>query len=283
MALINITGKGYVEIPGTNIAISMDIIYSLIVIILSLIFLAVYRRILLRLVESRVLDRVYYDRIYRVTQLVVAIIAFLAVIYYMTGEHVLIYIIAGLVIIIAASSWEIIANIVSFYVILFSRLVTRGDYVMLPNGSHGRVREITLLYSLVETPQGVYAVPNLEFVRRGRLQFKEPSYIRVTIRIWGFEDPEVVEDLRSIVHNTIEEASREVLAHTGAIRVYVDEISMDSVVLKAVIPVPGPRPNIARLTSMLIELANALKETGYSYTIGFEMPEGYEQRWRSVG
>ncbi len=283
MALVNISGKGFIEIPGTGVAISLDIIYSLIVVILALVFLAVYRRILLRLVESRVLDRLYYDRIYRVTQLVVAIIVFLTVGYYVTGEHTLVYIIAGLVIIVAASSWEIIANLVSFYVILFSRLVTRGDYIMLPNGSHGRIREITLLYSLIETPQGVYAIPNLAFIRSGRLQFKEPSYVRINIRVWGFEDPEVVDDIRAVVQSTIEEASREALAHSGAIRVYVDEISMDSVVLKAVIPVPGPRPNVARLTTMMVELANTLKETGYSYTIGLETMEGYEQRWKSIG
>ncbi len=268
------------EILGIKIPIA--VINSILTLIIIILFLMVYKRILNRLVNIRVLDRVYYEKLYRVTELAVFIVAILAITYYITGENILVYVIAGMILIVAASSWQIIASLVSFYILLFSRIVNRGDYIILPGGPQGRVRDINLLYTVLETPHGVYAVPNLEIVRQGRLLLRDVSQMRIVVRIWGFEDPSIVSDLRLKIAEVLEERLSEVAIHGAIPRIYVDEVSMDSVTFKAVIPVSGPRPNLSRLSDILVVMANSLKELGYSYTITLEHTEGYEQRWRTV-
>ncbi|MCE4605408.1 MAG: mechanosensitive ion channel family protein [Desulfurococcales archaeon] len=272
--------EGSLEILGIKIPIA--VINSILTLIIIILFLMVYKRILNRLVNIRVLDRVYYEKLYRVTELAVFIVAILAITYYITGENILVYVIAGMILIVAASSWQIIASLVSFYILLFSRIVNRGDYIILPGGPQGRVRDINLLYTVLETPHGVYAVPNLEIVRQGRLLLRDVSQMRIVVRIWGFEDPSIVSDLRLKIAEVLEERLSEVAIHGAIPRIYVDEVSMDSVTFKAVIPVSGPRPNLSRLSDILVVMANSLKELGYSYTITLEHTEGYEQRWRTV-
>ncbi|MEB3862059.1 MAG: mechanosensitive ion channel family protein [Desulfurococcales archaeon] len=272
--------EGSLEVLGIKIPIA--VINSILTLVIIILFLMIYKRILHRLVNIRVLDRIYYEKLYRVTELAVFIVAILAITYYITGEHVLVYVIAGMVLIVAASSWQIIASLVSFYILLFSRIVNRGDYIILPGGPQGRVRDINLLYTVLETPHGVYAVPNLEIVRQGRLLLRDVSQMRMVVRIWGFEDPSIVGDLRLKIAEVLEERLSEVAIHGAIPRIYVDEVSMDSVTFKAVIPVSGPRPNLSRVSDILVVMANSLKELGYSYTITLEHTEGYEQRWRTV-
>ncbi|MEB3773899.1 MAG: mechanosensitive ion channel family protein [Desulfurococcales archaeon] len=272
---------GELEVLGFPIPLS--IINSIITLILMIVFLAIYRRVLRRLVTARVLDRLYYEKLYRVTELIVFVITLLTVTYFLTGEHALIYVIAGLILIVAAASWQIIASIVSFYILLFSRIIGRGDNIILPGGPQGRVREINLLYTVLETSQGLYAVPNLEIVKSGRLLLKDITHIRVVARVWGFEDPSVVPDIKASIQEALEEMVRELAVHGAVPRIYIDEVSMESATFKTIIPVTGPRPNLVRVSDVLVVLANALKELGYSYTITLEHPEGYEQRWRTIG
>ena len=266
-----------------GIEIPLTLINIIVTILVILVLLAAYRRILKRLVDIRVLDRVYYEKLYRVTELALFIVALLSITYYVTGEHAVVYVIAGMILIVAASSWQIIASLVSFYILLFSRLISRGDYVILPGGPQGRVREINLLYTTLESPNGVYAVPNLELVRRGRLLLKDTTQLRIVVRIWGFEDTSIITDLRLRVAEVLEEVARSITIHAATPRVYIDEVSADSVTMKIDLPVSGPRPNMARASDVIMALANALKELGYSFTITMESVEGYEQRWRAVG
>ncbi len=266
-----------------GIGIPLTLINIIVTILVILVLLAAYRRILRRLVDVRVLDRVYYEKLYRVTELALFIIALLSITYYVTGEHAVVYVIAGMILIVAASSWQIIASLVSFYILLFSRLISRGDYIILPGGPQGRVREINLLYTTLESPNGVYAVPNLELVRRGRLLLKDTTQLRIVVRIWGFEDTSIISDLRLRIAEVLEEVGRSITVHAASPRVYIDEVSADSVTIKIDLPVSGPRPNMARASDVIMALANALKELGYSFTITMESVEGYEQRWRTVG
>ena len=258
------------------------IIDSVVLIIVATLILYMFNKFLLRLVNLRVLDRVYYERLYRITQLITIIIVVTAIIYYFTGEQTLMYIIAGGFLIAAASNWEIIADAAGFYVILFTRMISRGDYIVLPDGSQGRVRDITLLYTILEAPHGVYNIPNRRIVRYGKLRLKDTALMRLNIRIWGFDDPSVIDDLVDMVKEALEDAAKNIALYQGTIKVYVEEASLDSAVIKALIPVSGPRPNITRFGDVILEMLSALKDTGYSVNISLELTEGFEQRWRTV-
>ncbi|MCE4613805.1 MAG: hypothetical protein F7C07_08285 [Desulfurococcales archaeon] len=274
--------EDWIVVDEIGLRIPLAIVYMLAVILISLLALSAVKGLLNRLVSQRLLETAHKERLEKIAELTVLIALLIVLGYIATGSPLLVYIFLAMIVIILASNWEIIANMASYYVMLLTRMVSRGEYIMLPGGPHGWVREITPLYTLVENTHAIYAVPNLRIVRNGKLHVKEPITIRVSVRVWGFEDVEAVTVVEGVVKETIEDWGRDVVAQMGGIRVYTDEISTDSVVIKAQLPVPGPTVNLAKMSHLLKELANALKETGYSFNISLEQPEGFEQRWRVI-
>ncbi len=233
------------------------------------------------LAYARVLDPGSVEAMYRITRNIVLIGLLLVVTYILTGSQFLLLLAVAAVAALMISGWDAFSNLVSYYVIVVSRMIGRDEYLVMPNGIHGRVKEIRPFYVVLENRYGYYMVPNSQILRSGKLSRKDLSYYRINIRLWGLQDPALIERVEDIVMDILA-ASKEEGILTGKANTVVDEISEDSVTLRVVIALPDPEPRPEKASSLIVRLSKRLREAGISHTITFEEPEGYEQRWGAI-
>ncbi len=262
--------------------IAWRLVLSFSVVIGGLIALRLFQGMLSGLVQARVIDRSSKDTIYRITKAAVYMAIILTIIFIFTGStFVMALLLVGFFGVIIAS-WDIIANLASYYIIIGLRLVGQGEYLVLPNGVHGKVRDIKPLHIILESPHGLYSIPNITIIRDGVLQRRETFSFRVTVRVWGLQDVHHIENVKEIVRSVVSMRAKELLESMTKPGLFIDEISDDSITVKIVINTPGARPRLEKLSQLIVELSKRLRESGYSHTITFETPEGYGQRWRTV-
>ena len=282
-----------VTIPIINQEIPLDelvqpairIATAILIVVIAAVILNIYRGILDRLASGGIIDTASAARVYRITSLALLSFAALLAGYTLTGSMPLLILVLVVVSLLMLSGIDVFANLIGYYIITTSRLVAKGQYILVPNGPHGVVKEIKPLYTVVEDQHGSYAIPNISLLRSGRLMLESTSPIRLVIRVWGFQEVQEVDSIRSLIEEVVLKNSREITAKTGEEgkpRVVIDEMSEDSVTVKVTMVMPGPRPNLSRLTNLIIDLARQLKDSGHSYTITLEEPEGFEQRWRLI-
>ncbi len=102
----------------------------------------------------------------------VYVLTLLTIINILTSIPTLTYIITLVVaLMIAIASWDIFANTVAYYIILFSRYLMPDSLVEINLGDNivrGRVREITLTNVVIDSPEGeVIRIPNRIVISRG--------------------------------------------------------------------------------------------------------------------
>jgi len=255
---------------------------SFLVVVGGLVALRLFQGMLSGLVQARVIDRSSRETIYRITKAAVYMAIILTIIFIFTGStFVMALLLVGFFGLIIAS-WDIISNLVSYYIIIGMRLVGQGEYLVLPNGIHGKVRDIKPLHIILESPHGLYSIPNIVVIRDGMLQRRETFSFRITVRVWGLQDVHHIENVKEIVRSVVSMRAKELLESMTKPLLFIDEVSDDSVTIKIVINTPGARPRLEKLSQLIVELSKRLRESGYSHTITFETPEGYGQRWRTV-
>ncbi len=245
----------------------MRIIISIIIIIIGYIFLALVKGIFKKIETSRAAEKTTLENMYKLLYISIIIILLFLIVYVITEQSVIVLFLLGVILILLASSWEVTANLAAYYALLLSRSVQRGDYIELPEDISGRIRQITPLFTEIEDENRVYMVPNLKLLRHGKTTVKEPIKVEVEIRVWGFEDPDTINNILEILKDKIAMAGRNVLALPEAASLIVEEVSVDGVSIRAELRVPGPKPNKAKLGRLMQELAVTLKETGYSYSL----------------
>ncbi len=266
----------YVESIVSNDLIQRLLI-SLVILLASIIVLEITKRILLRITAGRVRERRAAENTFRMVKAVVASVTFLLILYVITKQVIVVYFILVAIVVVMLASWELIANLMSYYAILLYEVVTPGEYVEIGEYS-GRVREVTPLYTIVEDDYGVYAVPNRLLVSKGRRLRREPVVVTVTVRVWGLEEPRSLEDLLQGIRERLEPALRMISAVPSEVTHYIDEISADSVSIKLEVLMPGPRVSKARLDSLLREIAAFMWSTGYSFSVSVESVGGWRVR-----
>ncbi len=262
--------------------IAWKLVLSLSVLIGGLIALRLFHGMLSGLVQARVIDRSSRETIYRITKAAVYLAIILTIIFIFTGSTFVMALLLVALFGVIIASWDIIANLASYYIIIGLRLVGQGEYIVLPNGIHGKVRDIKPLHIILESPHGLYSIPNITIIRDGMLQRRETFSFRVTVRVWGLQDVHHIENVREIVRSVVSMRAKELLESMTKPNLFIDEVTDDSVTMKIVINTPGARPRLDKLSQLIVELSKRLRESGYSHTITFETPEGYGQRWRAV-
>ncbi len=250
--------------------IIVRIVISLIIVIIGIIILAMIKGLFRRIETARVTEKATLENMYKLISTSVTIVLIFLIIYVLTRQAIIVIFILGVILIILASSWEVIANIAAYYAILSARLIAKGDYIILPNGIEGRVREITPLFTHIDGETRVYAVPNLLLLKQGRIGVKDPIKLEIIVRVWGIDDPDKIEGIIDLVRNKVATAGRDIMAIPEAARASIDEISVDSVSFRVELYAPGPKPNKIKLGRLLQEISVALRETGYSYTLTIE-------------
>ncbi len=251
---------------------------ALLILLVSLAVLVIVKKILFGVAAARVRDKNVVENTYRVVKASLGAVTLFLILYVVTMQEVIIVFLLAVVIVVMAASWEIIANVISYYALQLYQVVQRGEYISVGE-YEGRVRELTPLFTIVENDRGVYAVPNRLILNRGRVLYREPVPVGISLRVWGIEEPRALEDLIMKIRERLEPALRAVSASPGDVSLYIDEIAGDSVSLKFEVLLPGPRINKARLDTILREIASFMWSTGYSFSVAIEKPNG-GARWR---
>jgi len=261
----------------------LRLVASAIIVLVGLFLVALSRKVFERIARARSKDRKTIENTQKMIEISIIIVTIFLVIYVLTQQTIIVLFLLGVLLVLIGASWEVVANLAAYYVILMNQRPSKGDYVAV-HGFAGRVRDITPFFTLIDNDESVQAVPNRLLLGKGVTVFKEPSIVTVAVRVWGFEDPEVVESLLSVIRSRLLETLKDAIAVPGEAELYIDEITMDGVVIKIDVPMPGYpiKPNKRKIALLLREVAAALKETGYSFSVSVEKPNGMQARWRTI-
>jgi len=259
------------------------IVVSLLIILIAMLIILLLRKLFDRISRVRAKDRKTIENTQKMIEISIIIVTLFLIIYVMTQQTIIVLFLLGLLLVLIGASWEVVANLAAYYVILMSQNPSKGDYVAV-NGYVGRVREVTPFFTIIDNDESVQAVPNRLILGKGTTMFKEPTTVTIAARVWGFEEPEVVESIISILRSRLEEALKDAIAVPGEAEIYIDEVTMDGVVIKINIPMPGYpiKPNKRKISMVVQEVAAALRETGYSFSVTVERPNGMQTRWRPI-
>ena len=252
--------------------ILMRLLASLAILIISIIILLIIKNILFRIAEARGRDRRAIENTYRMIKASLGIVTFFLIVFIITQQAIIALFLLGVILVVLAASWEIIANIISYYSILLYQVIERGEYVKI-GPFEGVVRDITPIFTLLEDEYGVVAVPNRLVVTKGRILIREPVKVVFSLKVWGLDDPKSLDNLLASIRDRLEPSLRAISAIPGEVSMYIDEISGDSVSIKLEVLLPGPKVGRARIESVLREVASFMWGTGYSFSVAIEKPE----------
>ncbi|MCE4603981.1 MAG: mechanosensitive ion channel [Aeropyrum sp.] len=261
------------------IGVAMKVLESALIIIGALLAILFIRGLSRRLLAARILDEANVSSFYRLARDVILISSTLVILYILTGSRFVILVIAILLAALLLATWDLLMNIASYYAIIITRIVSRGEYIVLPNGVRGIVRDVKPLFTTVETKYGVYSVPNTVFVRFGVMSKRETSYYRLTLRVWGLPSTQLIENVRNAVDSVIESFVPREDKAVAMHRLVIDEVSEDSVTVRLIVSMPHTEPKPEKLAPLIESLSRRLQEHGINHSITVEEPEGYEQRW----
>ncbi|MEB3806345.1 MAG: mechanosensitive ion channel [Desulfurococcales archaeon] len=252
---------------------------AIVLIVIILLFLGVVKRLLSRLGRLSGADQRSLENTYKIIELSTLIITLFLALYLLTQQTLIALFILGIVLVILASSWETIANIASYYAILLSQLATIGEYVVV-DGCEGKIRKITVIYTIIDGGYKVCSIPNRVLLSKIKSAIREPVHIKFRIRIWGFEDVEVAEEIMAKLRERLQDVVGSITAVPGEARVYVEEISPDALTASLLVPHPGYRVQSEKIDLVIRELASILKEYGYPFNISLDRSNG--GRWREI-
>jgi hypothetical protein len=162
--------------------------------------------------------------------------------------------------------------------LLLSRAISIGEYVSLGD-CEGKIRKITVLYTIIDGREKVCTIPNRIFLSKIKSSIKEPTYAKYRLRIWGFEDLEVAENILVKLSSRLQEVLKGFSAIPGESRLSIEEYSPDAVAVTLLIPVSGYYLEPEKASFLMRELASILKEQGYPFNIALEKDRS-SKRWR---
>lgn len=246
---------------------------SLVLVLVVALILALAKRVIVKICELSGVDRRTAEDTYRLVELSVAAITVFLVLYMLTEQQVIAYLVLSLVIVVVAASWEAIANVAGYYALILSKPVKLGEYVTVA-GCEGKVKRITLLYTLVEEKDTSCSIPNRLFLSTAKTSVKEPVYARVKVRVWGFEGVDVAEGIVSKLEESLPGIVGGVTAAAGEARIHVEELGYGSVTAIITVPIAGYRVQPERMDEVVRGLAAMLKEHGYPFNVGLETQDG---------
>ena len=260
--------KDTLVILATHEIIS-KILFSATALFVLAVFLSIYKSMLNRMVEARRLQAEAAIRLYRIVELTAVILILMAIAYFITRSHYLLLFLTGLALVVVASSWEVIQNLVYYYIILFTGIVRPGHLILLNDGRAGRVEDVRLMVTVLSkpgNPRETYVVPNRLLLSKGFSILDETCLVKIRVRVEGVT-PDNADTIKDAIESKIRESSTSLLALVPVehgYRAYVEEVTGNSVTLAVSIVTPPLEGREFRLTPLLYLLALALRESGYT-------------------
>lgn len=277
--ILDTLGSGTID-TRLLIEAGMKLLEIAVVLIFGLMAVLFLKGLSRRLIAARILDEANAGPFYRLSRDIILVVMVLLTIYILTGSRFIILVIAVLMAALILASWDLLMNLAAYYAIIVTRIVSKQEYVVLPNGVRGWVRDVRPLFTIIETRHGVYSVPNIVIVRLGVMSKREPSYYRITLRVWGLQSSrQLIDNTKSIIESVIAERLSEEERTAALHRIIIDEISEDSVTLRLIIGMPHTEPRPEKVAEFMQKFSERLQEHGINHSITLEEPEGYEQRW----
>lgn len=251
---------------------------SLFIIIAGIIFIYIIRKIFEKISTTTGVDTRSVNNMYKLIKTATSIVIFFLVLYTLTQASVIVLFILGIILIMIAASWEVIANVAAYYVVLINRRIGKGDLIEIEYNNMriiGRIREINPFFTTIESSKGVFSIPNLALLRYPSRTPGPTGELTINVRIWGVDDPDTIRSIVRRLEDEIAVLSRPIVPSPRHLRVHllIDELSNDSVSLRVVIPLPSQEVNREKFNRLLEDLAVTLKETGYSFSISLPLPE----------
>ena len=267
----------YLHIMQHNVYLAR-LLESLFIIIAGIIFIYIIRKIFEKISTTTGVDTRSVNNMYKLIKTATSIVIFFLVLYTLTQASVIVLFILGIILIMIAASWEVIANVAAYYVVLINRRIGKGDLIEIEYNNMriiGRIREINPFFTTIESSKGVFSIPNLALLRYPSRTPGPTGELTINVRIWGVDDPDTIRSIVRRLEDEIAVLSRPIVPSPRHLRVHllIDELSNDSVSLRVVIPLPSQEVNREKFNRLLEDLAVTLKETGYSFSISLPLPE----------
>ncbi|MET1101236.1 MAG: mechanosensitive ion channel domain-containing protein [Pyrodictiaceae archaeon] len=235
----------------------------LIAVLIAYIFLRVIHYILSKLAERRLITTTLVDQIYKPLTLLTYTLLIFIIIYVATGLREIVFLIIVFIVIALLASYNVLSDLIAYYVILWSGRLRVGDLVELPTlNVRGRVISIDTTATTIRRSDGTLAhIPNRSIVS-SPLNILSQSESRLHMRI----KIALPKDTRNAVNTIIEveEKIRDRLLRTKLVSrpqniiINLKLLRRYNAVIEVVIPLALPEPRTYAINSIISSLTDAL-------------------------
>lgn len=258
---------------NTNILLHYLTLIAVILFALSLITWFV-KKIVRGLAERLGLAQPTLEKILNGIVLTYYILALLAIAYVLTGAPEITLALIGLVLVIIAASWNMLSDIISYYVIIFSSSFKEGDYIRIGEGVEGRIEKITRINTILDNGREKYVVPNRKLLGLAVARKGDESNVSLLVKVKWIENPyRLQEEVENELRRLIEESSGTIVASAEYREARIDliKVSNKEAVYRISLVVPGPKPDIHRLKEIIYLVSAKLYNKNIDYTVEVEL------------
>jgi hypothetical protein len=194
-----------------NNTILFDLTLTAIVLVVLYAVVKTSHKVFSGLYKRGVMTEKAAERVSRTIDLISYILALIAILYIFTQAEQLSILVIALIVLSIIVSWDVLVNLVGYYTLMISRVLEIGSYVEVA-GVTGRVREVNLLHTVLETSNGINRVPNKEFLRKTYMVYGETINVCVKIRLDHKGDPSNLSGMEKQLVSLLEARKGEFLA-----------------------------------------------------------------------
>lgn len=253
-------GSGFVEVLQSYTAfltsifsepLTLKMLYVALTMLLGVVAIRFVGFLMRRMVLKNIISQAAYDKLYSILSLTGYFFILVILLAIVTESPVTIYLLASVIIVIFASGYDVISNVVSYYALILTRPLIVGSTISI-DGITGKVREITPLYVEVRCNSGdVVKIPNRRLFRSTLLihGITHPVSVNVTLR--GTND---LREAEKEIRSALQDFKDTVLASKPDVN--LSRITNDSVEFKVVVYVTS----IERTSHVKTELSRTLYE-----------------------
>jgi len=227
------------------------IIYTGVTIILGIITIRIIGFALRRLVVKNIISRPAYDKLYSIISLAGYLFIIVILLAIITESPVMLYALAGILIVVFISSYDVIANVIAYYAIILGRPIIVGSTVTIDDAT-GKIRDINALYTEIKCDTGdIIKIPNREIFRKKILIHGVTHPVSVMITLKGMKD---IREAEKLVKTAIQEFKDAII--TSKPDLYISKATNDKVEFKLTVYISS----IERSSYVKTELSRKLYE-----------------------
>ncbi len=238
--------------------ILVDLTWTAIVLIILYLVIKLSHKTFGGLYKRGVMTEKAAEKISRTIDLIAYILALIAIIYIFTQAQQLSILVIALIVLGIIVSWDVLVNLVGYYTIMISRILEVGSYVEIGD-IEGRVREVSLLHTVLETGSGIQRIPNKEFLRNPYKVHGETIDVCLKIKIYYGGDFTALANQEKKLYSILESRKGEFLAMPEE-KIKLTPLKVTSEYGEYILKtrMQGPRYDPHRIGQLVKSVANAM-------------------------